>query len=110
MNEDYIICNCCGRKELKVRSQMCECGTWYCGFSCLAKSLHQVGISQYSFDELDRCGCCAVEKLKAGKLIFPQGDKHLNRLLAPHLLVYAMGEVKAVKRKKKVSENQMSLF
>ena len=59
---------------------------------------------------MDRCGHCAVEKLKVGRLTFPQGDKHLNRLLAPHLLMYALGEVKQVKRKKKVSENQLSLF
>lgn len=89
---------------------MSECGAWYCGFSCLAKSLHRVGVNQYTFDELDRCGSCAVEKLKAGKLIFPQGDKHLNRLLAQHLLIYVLGDIKPVKRKKKVSENQMSLF
>ena len=107
---DYIICNHCERKELKVRAQMCECGAWYCGFSCLAKSLHRVGVNQYTFDELDRCGSCAVEKLKAGKLSFPQGDKHLKRLLAPHLLIYGLGKIKPIKRIKKVSENQMSLF
>lgn len=67
-------------------------------------------MNQYTFDELDRCGHCAVEKLKEGKLIFPQGDKHLNRLLAPHLLIYVLEEVKPVKHKKKVSENQLSLF
>lgn len=67
-------------------------------------------MNQYTFDGLDRCGSCAVEKLKVGKLIFPQGDKHLNRLLAQHLLIYVLGDIKPVKRKKKVSENQMSLF
>lgn len=67
-------------------------------------------MNQYTFDELDRCGQCAVEKLKAGKLSFPQGDKHLKRLLAPHLLIYVIGEVKPAKRWKKVSENQLSLF
>ena len=103
-------CAYCGNKVFEYREQVCECGTRYCGFSCLVKSLHQVGINQYTFDELDRCGSCAVEKLKAGKLIFPQGDKHLNRLLAQHLLIYLLGDIKPVKRKKKVSENQMSLF
>lgn len=67
-------------------------------------------MNQYTFDGLDRCGSCAVEKLKAGKLTFPQGDKHLNRLLAPHLLLYTVGEVKPVKQRKRVSENQLSLF
>ena len=105
-----IICNHCGRKAVKEQAQICECGAWYCGFSCLAKSLHRVGVNQYTFDELDRCGSCAVEKLKAGKLIFPQGDKHLNRLLAQHLLLYTVGEVKPVKQRKRVSENQLSLF
>ena len=76
----------------------------------MVKGLHEVGVRQYTFDELDRCGKCAVEKLKVGKLIFPQGDKHLNRLLAPHLLRYVMGEVTKPRRKKKVSENQLSLF
>lgn len=103
-------CAYCGNKIFDSREQVCECGTRYCGFSCLAKSLHRVGVNQYTFDELDRCGHCAVEKLKVGKLTFPQGDKHLKRLLVPHLLIYVMGEVKPIKRMKKVSENQMSLF
>lgn len=103
-------CSYCGNIIFDYREQVCECGTRYCGFSCLAKSLHQIGVNQYTFDELDRCGSCAVEKLKAGKLSFPQGAKHLNRLLAPHLLIYVLEEVKPVKRKKKVSENQLSLF
>ena len=103
-------CAYCGNKVFEYREQVCECGTRYCRFSCLAKSLHRVGVNQYTFDELDRCGSCAVEKLKAGKLIFPQGDKHLNRLLAQHLLIYVLGDIKPVKHKKKVSENQMSLF
>ena len=103
-------CAYCGNEISDSREEVCECGERYCGFSCLAKSLHQVGVNQYTFDELDRCGSCAVEKLKAGKLIFPQGDKHLNRLLSPHLLVYVVGEVKPVRRTKKVSENQLSLF
>ena len=103
-------CAHCKKKVSEYGMQVCECGTQYCGFSCLVKSLHQVGINQYTFDEVDRCGHCAVEKLKAGKLIFPQGAKHLNRLLAPHLLLQVIDEVKPMKRKKKVSENQMSLF
>lgn len=103
-------CACCGNKVFEYREQVCECGTRYCGFSCLAKSLHRVGVNQYTFDELDRCGQCAVEKLKSGKLSFPQGDKHLNRLLAPHLLIYVIGGVAKPTRKKKVSENQLSLF
>lgn len=103
-------CAHCKKKVSEYGMQVCECGTRYCGFSCLAKSLHQVGINQYTFDELNRCGSCAVEKLKAGKLIFPQGDKRLNRLLAPHLLLYTVGEVKPVKQRKRVSENQLSLF
>lgn len=103
-------CAYCNKKVLEYREQTCECGTQYCGFSCLAKSLHRVGINQHSFDELDRCGNCAVDKLKAGKLRFPQGDKHLNRLLAPHLLIHVIGGVTKTTRKKKVSENQMSLF
>lgn len=107
---DYIVCEHCGRNEVEIRAQMCECGSCYCSFHCLAESLRKVGVNQYTFDELDRCGRCAVEKLKAGRLTFPQGDKHLNRLLAPHLLIYTLGEVKPVKRKKKVSENQLSLF
>lgn len=107
---NYITCAHCGRKEFISKAQKCECGQWYCCFHCLVQSLHQVGVNQYTFDELDRCGSCAVEKLKAGKLIFPQGDKHLKRLLAPHLLIYVLGEIKPIKRRKKVSENQMSLF
>lgn len=103
-------CACCGNKISDSREEVCECGKRYCGFNCLAKSLHRVGVNQYTFDELDRCGNCALEKLKAGKLIFPQGDKHLNRLLAPHLLMYAIGDIKSPKPVKKVSENQMSLF
>lgn len=103
-------CAYCGNKVFEYREQVCECGARYCGFSCLAKSLHRVGVNQYTFDELDRCGSCAVEKLKAGKLSFPQGDKHLKRLLAPHLLMHAMVGIKPSKRIKKVSENQMSLF
>lgn len=108
--KDYIICEHCGLKKLKDQSEQCECGANYCGFSCLVKGLHEVGVANTLFDELDRCGKCAVEKLKAGKLIFPQGDKHLSRLLAPSLLLYVIGETKPVKRKKKVSENQLSLF
>lgn len=108
--QDYIICECCGIKKQKSEAEQCECGANYCGFSCLVKGLHEVGVRQYTFDELDRCGKCAVEKLKAGKLIFPQGDKRLNRLLDPSLLLYVIGETKPVKRKKKVSENQLSLF
>ncbi|CUN04492.1 hypothetical protein [Turicibacter sanguinis] len=108
--QDYIICECCGIKKQKSEAEQCECEANYCGFSCLVKGLHEVGVRQHTFDELDRCGKCAVEKLKAGKLIFPQGDKHLNRLLAPSLLLYVIGETKPVKRKKKVSENQLSLF
>ncbi|CUN12234.1 hypothetical protein [Turicibacter sanguinis] len=107
---DYIVCEYCGCKELKSRAEQCECGSWYCRFSCLVSGLHEVGVRQHTFDELDRCGKCAVEKLKIGKLTFPQGDKHLNRLLAPSLLLYVIGEAKPVKRKKKVSENQLSLF
>lgn len=110
MSSEYIICENCGCKELKSRAERCECGSWYCGFSCLVKSLHAVGVHQHTFDSLDRCGKCAVDKLKAGKLTFPQGDKHLNRLLAPSLLLYVTGGVKPVKRKKKVGENQLSLF
>ena len=108
--QDYIICECCGIKKQKSEAEQCECGANYCGFHCLVKGLHEVGVRQYTFDELDRCGKCAVDKLKAGKLTFPQGDKHLNRLLAPSLLLYVIGEAKPVKRKKKVSENQLSLF
>lgn len=103
-------CAYCGNGIPDSREEVCECGARYCGFNCLAKSLHQVGVNQYTFDELNRCGYCAVDKLKAGKLVFPQGDKHLDRLLAPHLLIYAIGDVKSQKRMKKVSENQMSLF
>ena len=103
------MCSYCGSERL-IRPERCECGTWYCGFSCLVKSLHKVGVNQYTFDEIDRCGHCAVEKLKSGKLIFPHGDKHLNRLLAPHLLIYVIGGVAKPTRKKKVSENQLSLF
>ena len=107
---DYIICEHCGIKKQKSEAEQCECGAHYCGFSCLARGLQEVGVRQHTFDELDRCGKCAVDKLKAGKLTFPQGDKHLNRLLAPSLLLYVIGEAKPVKRKKKVSENQLSLF
>ena len=103
-------CAYCGNKVFEYREQVCECGTRYCGFSCLVKSLHQVGINQYTFDEVDRCGHCAVEKLKVGRLTFPQGDKHLNRLLAPHLLLHVIGGGVKPTRKKKVSENQLSLF
>lgn len=53
-------CAYCGNKIFDSREQVCECGTRYCGFSCLAKSLHRVGVNQYTFDELDRCGHCAV--------------------------------------------------
>lgn len=108
--QDYIICERCGLKKLKEQSEQCECGANYCGFSCLVKGLHEVGVRQHTFDELDRCRKCAVDKLKAGKLTFPQGDKHLNRLLEPHLLMYVLAETKPVKRKKRVSENQLSLF
>lgn len=76
----------------------------------MVDSLHKVGIMQHTFDEMDRCGKCAVEKLKVGKLTFPGQEKHLNRLLAPHLLMYVMGEVTKPRRKKKVGENQLSLF
>ena len=108
--QDYIICECCGIKKQKLGAEQCECGANYCGFSCLVKGLHEVGVRQYTFDEVDRCGKCAVEKLKVGKLTFPGQQKHLNRLLAPHLLMYVMGEVTKPRRKKKVSENQLSLF
>ena len=108
--QDYIICEHCGLKKLKDQSEQCECGANYCGFSCLVKGLHEVGVRQHTFDELDRCGKCAVEKSKVGKLTFPGQEKHLNRLLAPHLLMYVMGEVTKPRRKKKVSENQLSLF
>lgn len=108
--QDYIICEHCRSKKPKSEAEQCECGANYCGFHCLVKGLHEVGVRQHTFDELDRCGKCAIEKLKAGKLTFPQGDKHLNRLLAPSLLLYVIGEAKPVKRKKKVSENQLSLF
>lgn len=108
--QEYIICEHCGIKKQKSEAEQCDCGANYCGFHCLVKGLHEVGVRQHTFDELDRCGKCVVETLKAGKLTFPQGDKHLNRLLAPSLLVHVLGEIKPVKRNKKVSENQLSLF
>ena len=104
-------CNYCDHKDKDLHHVKCECGSYYCGFSCLVKSLHDVGVYQHTFDELDRCGKCAVEKLKAGKLVFPQGDKYLNRLLVPSLLIYVVSDVeKPKKRKKKIGENQMALF
>ncbi|MEF2889839.1 MAG: hypothetical protein U0N77_08490 [Turicibacter sanguinis] len=108
--QDYIICDRCRFKKIREQSEQCECGANYCGFNCLVKGLHEVGVRQYTFDELDRCGKCAVEKLKAGKLTFTGQEKHLNRLLAPSLLLYVIGGVNKPKRKKKVSENQLSLF
>lgn len=110
MMSKELVCSGCGSKLAMSPIESCTCGANYCGFSCLVKGLHEVGVRQHTFDELDRCGKCAVDKLRGGKLTFPQGDKHLNRLLAPHLLMYVMGETKPVKRKKKVSENQLSLF
>lgn len=109
MNKESF-CSYCGSKLAMSWIESCKCGANYCGFSCLVKSLHHVGVNQYTFDEVDRCGRCAVEKLKVGKLTFPGQEKHLNRLLAPHLLMYVMGEVAKPRRKKKVSENQLSLF
>ncbi len=108
--EEHIICDHCGIKQKKSYAEQCECGSCYCSFHCMVDSLHKVGIMQHTFDEMDRCGKCAVEKLKVGKLTFPGQEKHLNRLLAPHLLMYVMGEVTKPRRKKKVSENQLSLF
>lgn len=123
MSDEYIVCEHCGYKELKSRAELCECGSWYCRFSCLAKGLWKVGIMQYTFDEMDRCGSCAIEKLKQGKLTFPWGNKDFKRVLAPHLLIYVNElnpiEVESaveiviktpIRRARKVSENQMSLF
>ena len=62
---DYIVCEYCGCKELKSRAEQCECGSWYCRFSCLAKGLWKVGIMQYTFDEMDRCMNCGPEKLNS---------------------------------------------
>ncbi len=106
---DVIICSYC-KREVSEGAMACECGTWYCSAHCLVKSLHKVGINQFTFDELDRCGYCAIEKLESGVLTFPQGDKHLERLLAPHLLLRVISPSKVVKRSKKVSQNQLSLF
>lgn len=106
-----MICSNCNRSGSKDFYQSCECGSFYCSFHCMVDSLHKVGILQYTFDEMDRCGKCAIDKLKDGKLTFPQGDKHLSRLLAPNLLLYVVGHVaKPKKRKKKIGESQMALF
>ena len=102
---DYIVCEYCGCKELKSRAERCECGSWYCRFSCLAKGLWKVGIMQYTFDEMDRCMNCGPEKLKRGELTFP------GRVIE-HQKVEAVVTVAKVvqRRKEKVSENQLSLF
>lgn len=121
MSDDYIICEHCGRKELKSRAEQCECGSWYCSFNHLVKGLHEVGVLQHSFDTpIDRCSSCAIEKLKQGRSTFPWGNKDYKRVLAPHLLIYVNEaepvEVEpvviktSIKRSRKVSENQLSLF
>lgn len=121
---EYIICEYCGRREFRNQAQYCTCGSAYCSFNCLVKGLHEVGVLQHSFNTpLDRCGSCAIEKLKQGKLTFPWGNKDFKRVLAPHLLIY-VNELDPVemesavdiviktpiRRVRKVSENQMSLF
>ncbi len=109
MNETYT-CAHCGLESKDEGRDRCECGTWYCSLRCVIKSLDRIGIYQYTWDEIDKCGSCALDKLKQGTLIFPQGDKHIKRHLAPHLLLYVVEPVKPVKRKKKVCEGQISLF
>ena len=60
---------------------------------------------QYTFDEMDRCMKCGPEKLKRGELTFP------GRVIEPQEVEVVVAVSKVVKlRKKKVSENQMSLF
>lgn len=109
MNETYT-CACCGRESKDEGRDRCECGTWYCSLRCVIKSLDKIGIYQCSWDEVDKCGHCALDKLKQGTLTFPQGDKYIRRHLAPHLLLYVVGAVKPSKRKKNVCEGQISLF
>ncbi len=109
MNEAYT-CAYCGHESNEEGRDRCECGVWYCRLHCVIKGLEEVGIYQYTWDEIDKCGSCALEKLKQGKLTFPQGDKDIRRHLAPHLLLHVIEAVKPVKRKKKVCEGQISLF
>ena len=63
---DQILCARCGL-DASLMGVQCECGACYCGFNCLVKSLHEVGIKQHTFDELDRCGNCAEEVIRISR-------------------------------------------
>ncbi len=108
MNETYT-CAHCGRESKDEGRDRCECGTWYCSLRCVIKSLDKIGIYQRSWDEVDKCGHCAMDKLKSRDLKFP-GRFEIKRHLAPCLWIYLIDNVGPKVQKKKVCEGQISLF